>query len=260
MPGSAAGRQHHGDPIGLRRIGGLAVIVAPGRIRLQDLAIERDGAVERDDHDALQRGDVSLQALDLLIEPARHARWRRQQQFCIHGIELGDDRLAREQQIERLGDAAGGRAPDRGNRRRADRQQDRDRVLFADTLRAEERLGRLDAAHQVIVGDDDGAGIERAAQIDHGVRVGIGERSARDQIENARALRELLPHILFARRLIGRRQPVLEHVSSLIFCSLGRLIVSTAGRAAQERALPMHDRLRDHAVNSLGAVDGLGHA
>ena len=194
-------------------------------------------AVERSDHDPLERGDVLLQALDLLVEPARHARRRRQQQFCLDGVELGDDRLAREQQIERLGDAAGGSTPDRGNRRGADRQQDRDRVILADTLRAEERLGRLDAAHQVIVGDDDRIGIERGAQIDHGVRVGIGERSTRDQIENARACGKLLPHVLFARGLVGRRQPVLEHVSSPIFLSLGRLIVSMA-RSVQHKSAP----------------------
>ena len=205
MPGGAAGRQHHRDAMGLRRIGAFAVIVAPRRVRLQDLAVESDGAVERHNHDTFERRNVPLQAFDLLVEPARHARRRRQQQLCLHGIELGDDRLAREQQIERLGDAAGRRTPDRGNRGRTDRQQDRDRIVLADALCAEEVFGRLDAAHQAIVGDGDGVGIERAAQVDHGVRAGIGQRSARDEIENARAGRQLLPHFLFARRFVGRR-------------------------------------------------------
>ena len=42
MAGGAAGRQHHGDAIGFRGIGGFAVIVAPGRIGLQHLAVERN--------------------------------------------------------------------------------------------------------------------------------------------------------------------------------------------------------------------------
>ena len=205
MAGGAAGGQHHRDAFGFGSIPAFAVIVPPGGIGFQHLAVERNGPVERDDHDTLQRRHVFLQAFDLLIKPARHARRRRQQQFCLHRVQLGDDGLAREQEIDRLGDAAGGRAPDRGNGRGADRQQYRDWIVLADALRAKEVFGRLGAAHQPIVRDDDRIGVERRAQIHHRLGIGIGERPARDEIEDARAGRERFLHFLFARGHVGRR-------------------------------------------------------
>jgi hypothetical protein len=178
--------------------------VAPGRVRLQHLAVERNGAVERHDHDPLERGDLFLQALDLLIEPTRHARRRRQQQLCLDRIELGDDGLAGEQQIERLGDAAGRGAEDRGDGCWRRRQQDRDRIVLADAAAAEIGLGRLDAAHQMIVREHDRVGIERRAQVDHALGVRCALRAAGDQIEDTRAGGERLLHLRIARGLVGR--------------------------------------------------------
>ena len=57
----------------------------------------------------------------------------------------------------------------------------------------------------MIVGDDDRIGIERGTQIDHRVRIRIGERSACDEIEDARVGGERFLHLLVAQRFLGRR-------------------------------------------------------
>ena len=186
----------------------------------------------------LQRRHVLLQALDLLIEPARHPRRRREQKLRLHRIELGGDRLAREQQIERLGDAAGGGAEDRGHRRGTDRQQDCDGVVLADAFRAKKAFRRFDRAHQALIGESDGMGIERRTQIDDRFRIGIGQRAPRDQIENARTGRERLPHLVVARSFISRRQPLLEHrISPSGRLSLGKCYRSRRNFGRREASL-----------------------
>ena len=214
MTGGAAGRQHHRHTVGQGSFRAATVIVAPSRIRQQGFAIEGNRPIERNDHDSLQRRHHLLHAVDFLEQAARQPWRRRQQQLRLDGVELGNDGVAREQQVERLGNAAGRSTPDRSDGRRPVRQQDRDRVALADARSAKVIFGCLDAAHQMVAGHDNRIGIERRAQIDDGLALRIGQRPARDQVENARAGGQRLAHVLFARGLLGRREPVLQHVSA----------------------------------------------
>ena len=79
--------------------------------RRERLVAERDAPVHRQDDDALEARDERAQPLDLLEETSRRARRRREHDLRLDRIELRGDRLAGEQQIERLHDRVAHRRP-----------------------------------------------------------------------------------------------------------------------------------------------------
>ena len=135
-----------------------------------------------------------------------------------------------------------------------DRQQDGDRVVTADALRAKECLCRLDAAHQPIVGDDDRIGIERRCADRRRPRH-RGRRAGRAQSDRGCVGRsQALPH-LPSREASSAGESLSLSISLPRFSGRsGRMTVSMVGREVQgcrECHLPVYDRFRDHAVNAL---------
>ena len=114
---------------------------------------------------------------------ARRARrgWRREQELGPDRVDLRGDRLAREQQIERLHSGRTHRRPIGHGGRRAMGSEQRDDLAGTDAIAAQPLRGRREQPTERDRASDYRGSVERATQIDQRLAIGVAREPLADE-------------------------------------------------------------------------------
>ena len=183
--GGASRRQQRDDAIGRSDLGGVARV--RGR---ESFVVASDAAVHRQHDDALQARRRRLQSLDLFVEAAGSPGRRGEQDLGFDRVDLRQDRLAAEQQVERLHNRRTHRGPIEDRCRRAIRSKHGNDIAGPDALTAQPKRRPVQEALKFARACDDRRRIQRGAKKDQGFRVGILAQSAPNEAADVGALGE----------------------------------------------------------------------